>query len=305
MKKILKKIYEDSDLGYYMINPILNLYNFLKYRTTSEKYYLKKTFKKQLGYKLNLNNPKTLNEKIQWLKLYDRTPLHTLSADKYAVRDYIKKKIGPEYLIPLFLKTNKPEEINVANLPDEPCIIKTNHDSGGGIFVKDKNNLDYKKTRMLLKRRLGKNYYWAKKEWQYKNIKPCIIVEKLLKDEKGKIPSDYKFHCFNGKLVFIQVDLDRATDHKRNLYNYKWDFLDFKWIYENGEVEERPQEFEKMKALAEKIAKDFIYVRVDFYNIGKEIYFGELTFHSESGFGRFTPQEWDLKLGQKLVLPIS
>ncbi|SHJ59661.1 TupA-like ATPgrasp [Arenibacter nanhaiticus] len=304
MKKIIKHIYNESNIGYYLIEPFLKTYYFLKYRTSSDKAFLKKQFKNNFGYPINLDHPKTLNEKILWLKLNDRTRLHTISADKFAVRDYIKEKIGNEYLIPISFMTKNVNDITPMNLPDYPCIIKTNHDSGGGIFVRDKKKLNYTETKKLLKRRLSRNYYYAKKEWQYKDIEPCIIVEKLLTTPDGCIPADYKFHCFNGKLAYIQVDLDRATDHKRNHYDPDWNFLDFKWIYENGNQVERPESLEKMKALSEKIAEDFIYVRVDLYTIDSKIYFGELTFHSESGLGKFTPEVWDKKLGEKLALPL-
>ncbi|MCG2461179.1 glycosyl transferase [Flavobacteriaceae bacterium F89] len=257
-----------------------------------------------LGYTLNLKNPKSLNEKAQWLKLHDRSPLHVTCADKFAVRDHIKEKIGEKYLIPLVLSTTDIEEIAPENLPDYPVIIKTNHNSGGVTIVKDKNTMDWLKIRDTLKEQLRSNYGDGKGEWQYKDIKPCIIIEKLLLDKSGNIPPDLKLHCFNGKLKFVQVDLDRAIDHKRNLYDENWSFLDCTWRYKNGRDIKKPKVFDEMVAVAEKLAQDFIYVRVDLYNLEDKIYFGELTFHTESGFGKFEPQEWDYKLGKMLQLPI-
>lgn len=280
------------------------LYDIYRYRILSEEAFIKQTFKYRFGYALDLKNPKTLNEKIQWLKLNDRTSLQALCADKYAVRGYIKDKIGAEYLIPLVYQTQNPVEIVPENIPDFPCIIKANHTSGGAIIVKTKDEVDWKKTRKELAKLLKKNFYYRGREWQYRKIEPRILVEKLLLDENLAIPMDYKLHCFNGKLVFIQVDIDRHTNHKRNIYNTDWNLLDCCWKYSNETKRDikKPALFEAMRSLAEAIAQDFCYVRVDLYQVGNKIYFGELTFHSESGFALFIPPEWDRRLGEQLTL---
>ncbi len=258
-----------------------------------------------LGYLLNLKNPQTFNEKIQWLKLNDRTPLHTICADKFAVRKHIAQIVGEEYLIPLVLQTKNVSDIKPEALPDYPVIIKTNHDSSGGTFVGDKSILDWDAIRTGLRERLGVKYSaFGNGEWQYKNIPPCIIVEKLLLDSDGNIPFDYKMHFFNQKLVFTQVDLDRQENHTRNLYDPQWNLMPCTWLYKNGRQLPKPLNYDKMKDIAEILAKDFIYVRVDFYTLKDKIYIGELTFHPESGNGKFHPQEWDLKLGDQLKLPI-
>lgn len=264
---------------------------------------LKKRFKRTVGHELDLDNPKTFNEKIQWLKVYDRSPLHTICSDKYAVRAHISQKIGEQYLVPLVFRTTDVSDLKAEKMPDYPVIIKTNHDSGGGTFVYDKNEIDWAAVRANFKKRLSVNYDYGKGEWQYKGIPPCIIVEQLLSDESGNIPSDYKMHYFNGKLAFTQVDLDRATDHKRNLYDAAWNFMDCRWIYQNGPQVPKPAVYDEMIRIGELLAKDFLYVRVDLYVIGSRIYFGELTFHSDSGNGRFTPAEWDRKIGDMLTLP--
>lgn len=266
---------------------------------------LKLRFKRILGYSLNLKNPATFNEKIQWLKVNDRTPLHTICADKYAVRNHIRNKVGDKYLVPLILKTKKPDDLNPDFLPDYPFIVKTNHDSSGGLIVRNKDLIDWHKVRRDFRARLASNYDVGKGEWQYRDIPPCIIVEKLLLDKNGNIPADYKMHFFNGKLAFTQVDLDRQTDHKRNLYDPDWNMLPCSWIYKNGADVEKPKVYSEMIKIGETLAKDFIYLRVDLYVIDELIYFGELTFHSDSGNGKFIPEEWDLKLGDKLLLPIS
>lgn len=255
-----------------------------------------------MGYELNLKSPKTFNEKISWLKLNDKSELHTLAADKFKVRQYIEEKIGGKYLIPLLYHTKNPKEITAENLPDTPFIIKTNHNSSGGFIVKNKNMVNWNRIRFDLKKLLRENYFYSTREWQYKNIEPRIIVEQLLTDDNGNIPYDYKLHCFNGKLMFTQVDLDRQINHTRNLYDRNWNFIPCKWIYANGKEIKQPKLYSSMQILAETIAKDFIYVRVDFYIVQKKIFFGELTFHSETGLGKFTPKSYDLEFGKHLQL---
>ncbi len=261
------------------------------------KYYL--NFKK----KLNLKNVKTYNEKIQWLKLYDRTSLHTLCADKLKVREYIKEVIGEEYLIPLVFSTENVEEIVPENLPDYPIIIKTNHDSGTYFIIRDKEKENWKVIRSKLKKALNRSYYKENREWQYKNIKPYILVEKLLLTASGKVPQDLKFHCFNSEVKFIQVDIDRETNHSRSLFNTNWDLLDFGLRYPSETYIKRPTKLELLLKLAKKISSKFILARVDFYEFENEIYFGEITFHPGSGFEKFIPEKKDLEFGDLLKLP--
>lgn len=301
MRALIKKIYLNTQIGKTLINPLLKL----RTAVVPERLRLKSRFKRTLGYPLNLKNPKTFNEKINWLKLNERTPLHTICSDKYAVRDHIEKTIGSKYLIPLLYKTEDYTKIIPENLPSAPFIIKTNHDSSGGTIVFNKNEINWDLVQSNLKNRMKTNYsIFGKGEWQYKNIKPIVIVEGLLIDEDGHIPSDYKLHCFNGTLQFIQVDMDRHTNHTRNLYDINWDFIPCKWLYQNGKTIEKPIKYEEMKAIAEKLAGDFTYARVDLYLVKERVYFGEITFHSDSGNGKFIPELWDQKFGEALTLPI-
>jgi hypothetical protein len=312
MKKILKYLYHNTILGHHIIHVFIRLNTFYLHRVIPEKLFIKKKFRAGHKKEIDLENPKTLNEKIVWLKIYDRTPLHTQCADKYAVRDYVSDKIGDEYLVPLLYMTKNIKNIISENLPDIPCIIKTNHDSGGGVFVRNINNIDFHLVRKSLKKRLKQNYYYGMKEWQYKNIEPCIIIEKLLTDKNGKIPNDYKIHCFNGKAQMIQVDIDRHSDNRyRNWYNTKWDKEPYTWLRTNKEESttnhinkdvEKPKTLEKMIELSEKLSADFRYVRVDWYDVDGILYFGELTFHHDSGNTPILPEEWDKKLGDKLIL---
>lgn len=302
MNKYIAQLYYETRLGYKIIQPFKNVYEYFKYALISDKKVIQKEFIKNLGYKPDLENPKTFNEKIQWLKLNDRTPLHTKCADKYAVREYVKNKIGKEYLIPLLYHTKNPKDINPTNLPNFPFIIKTNHDSSGGIIIHNKEGINWIKVQNTLSKFLNINYYYRYKEWQYKNIERRIIVEKLLIDNDGNIPFDYKMHYFNGKLVFTQVDIDRQTNHKRNLYDSSWNLLDVEWVYKNGPAVKKPELYSKMNEIGEEFAKDFCYIRVDLYTVNNKLYFGELTFHAESGCGTFKPKDWDEKLGTMLKL---
>ena len=302
MRGFLKHLFDNTAIGHSLLSLVKKLYDIYIFRVLPEKIFIQRTFKILLGYNLNLENPKTLNEKVQWLQLNDRTPLHTLCTDKYAVREYVKEKIGEQYLIPLVYHTNNPADIIPENLPDFPCIIKTNHGCGGHVIVKNKSKIDWKSVQKNLAKSLKSNYYYILREWQYKNIEPCIVVEKLLLDKNFNIPYDYKFHCCNGRVVCISADMDRDIDYKRNLYDTDWNFIDCRMRLDNGDVVERPEKLNKMMSFAEILAKDFRYVRVDLYNVGSEVYIGELTFSPAAGFQIFIPLEWDRIFGDELML---
>lgn len=305
LKNIYKKVKTDFPVLTIILDPIKSIYDFYKFHLINEEIFIKKEFHKKFGYKLNLKNPKTFNEKIQWLKLNDRTPLHTLCADKFLVRDFVKEEIGEEYLIPILYHTSSAKGIAPDILPDYPVIIKTNHDSGNYFVIKDKNNQDWSSIRASLKKSLNNNYYYKGKEWQYKNIKPLIIVEKLLTNTMGELPLDYKIHCFNGKAKFIQVDIDRISNHTRNIYDKNWNKLDLIYEYPNGRDVDSPLNLSKMLILAEDLAKSFIFARIDFYEFEKKIFFGEITFHPECGFGKIEPDYWNEKIGKWLKLSLN
>lgn len=307
MKKIFFWIYHNTLLG----SLLIYLFHQSKNRFWPDKWVIKYNYWKSRKKSLNLKNPQTLNEKINWLKLYDRRPIQTQCADKYEVRKYVKEQIGENYLVPLYFQTTNPEELIPENIPDIPCIIKANHDSSGGIFVHDKNTLDYSELRKTFKKRLKKNYYRSNKEWQYKNIVPRIIVEKLLITSKGTIPMDYKVHCFNGKAHMVQVDIGRGTEnHFRNWYYTDWTRCPFKWTAKLGEKQTDPADFDipppkelaKMNKLSNILSKPFDYVRVDWYDVDDNLYFGEITFHHDSGNRPIEPEEWDYNLGEMVHL---
>lgn len=279
-------------------------YYYLFANVFSDEFYIRLIYLIKMKAFLNLKKPKTLNEKIQWLKLNDRTKLHTTCADKIIVKDYVAKKIGKEFIIPTLKVIDVIEELTPENLPEPPFIIKTNHDSGSYKIVKDKSSVDWVEIRKYFKNKLNKNFYRISKEWQYKDIKPKILVEALLVAENNERLEDYKFICINGKVAMINVDLNKDIEHHRNNYDLDWSLLPFLWPCEidNGKKIERPITFDKMVRLAEILSADFKFCRVDFYTLGKSIFFGEITFHPTSGFGMFKPSNWDLEFGKRLKI---
>ncbi len=267
--------------------------------------YLKFMYRKVTGKKLNLKNPKTFNEKLQWLKLYDRKPEYTRMVDKYEVRQYIKETIGEEYLIPLVGGPwGKFEDIDFSKLPDQ-FVLKCTHDSGSVAICKDKNDFDIESVRKKFKRVLRGNFFYGGREWPYKNVKPRIIAEKYMVDESGTELKDYKIFNFDGKTKIIEVDYDRFVKHKRNFYSTDWKYIEAAIQYPTDPSVkiDKPKQLEKMISLAEKLSKDIPHVRTDFYSIGDKILFGEMTFYHESGFGKFVPSEWDRTLGDWIDIP--
>lgn len=284
------------------------------YRLLPDWYFLKRAYRYKLGRNLSLKNPMLWTEKIQWLKLNDRSALHTECADKLQVRAYVQNKIGDEYLVKHYFETDRVEEITAKNLPEIPVIIKTNHDSSGGIIVRTKSTVDFQEIQRTLRQRMRQSHYHATKEWQYRNIQPRILVEKLLMDDKGRIPDDYKVHCFNGKPELIQVNIDRfgekenkrsGDDYSRCFYSTRWDKLDLDWGDHPsiGEVP-CPSELSKLLKLSELLAEPFCYARIDFYVNESKVFFGEITFHPASGYVKLS-EFWDNKLGQMLQLPVN
>ncbi len=259
--------------------------------------------------KIDFKNPQTLNEKIQWLKLHDRTPLHTILADKYSSRAYIAQHYGEEYLIPLVFFGTKTKDISPENINEFPCVIKPNNSSGLYHIYRRKEDIDFSSLRQECKHWLKRNYYYESQEWQYKNMPHMYVVEKLLQDENGKIPNDYKFHFINGKCEFIYCSIDREGDNYRHIYTPEWKRLPFTWAGpkskqgDNHPDISKPKCFDKMMEIASDIASHFAYVRVDFYEVNGKLYCGEVTFHHGSGLDVFNPKEYDKIYGDKLILP--
>lgn len=264
----------------------------------SIKYYLK------FGKKLDLKNPKTYNEKLQWLKINDRNTLYTNLVDKYEVKKYISETIGDEYIIRTLGIYNNFNEIDFEKLPEQ-FVIKCTHDSGGVVICKNKNEFDYEFAKGKIEKSMKRNYFYSGREWPYKNIKPRIIIEEYMKDENDEL-NDYKFFVFNGKVkaLFIATDRNAETETCFDFFDEKFNHLPFLNGHPNANKKfEKPKMFEKMIELAEEVAKKFIHARVDFYNINGKIYFGEITFYHWSGMVEFEPEEWDYKMGDFITLP--
>ena len=298
--KVLAK-YLKKPVGIFAVLNILGFHSLF-----SDKFIIKTMYKLGTGKKLNLDNPVTYNEKLQWLKLYDRNPTYTQMVDKYEVKNYVANIIGEDRVIPTLGVWDKFEDIDFDKLPNE-FVLKCTHDSGGVVICKDKANFDVKKAKKKLKKSLRKNYFYKNREWPYKDVKPRIIAEKYMVDESGYELKDYKFFCFDGEVKYLFIAKDRDNPNEET----KFDFFDENFNHlpiTNGHPNSeppyfKPDGFEEMKELASKLSKGIPQLRVDFYNINGKIYFGELTFYHWSGFVPFNPPEWDKIFGDNIKLP--
>ncbi len=256
------------------------------------------------GFNFNLDNPKTFNEKLQWLKLHDRNPIYATLVDKYEVKKYIMDNLGEEYVIPTIQICDNFDDINFKELPDK-FVIKCTHDSSSVMICKDKNNFDFKMCREKMEKSLKHNYYYGGREWPYKNVKPRILIEKYMCDDKIKELRDYKFFCFNGKVEYFKIDFDRFTNHGANYYDKNKKLVSLGEVVCPPNFNKKliiPKTIDKMIELASKLSQNIPFVRVDFYDVNGQIYFGEMTFYPASGFGKFIDQEWDLRLGDLIDL---
>jgi hypothetical protein len=265
---------------------------------------LKKDFKEKTGYELDLRDPKSFNQKVNWKKIHDRNPVLPIVADKYRVREYLRYTLGIEeaekILVPLLYVTDNPETIPFDDLPEE-YIIKANHGSGTNIIVERGKPIDRQQIIAQCNEWLNKPYALYKHEWAYQSIKRKIIIEKLLRDEDGHIPKDYKFHIMNGKCQLIVVFSGRFIDVNISYYDRAWNFLDigFGSPPKRGSFVQRPDNLDDMIKLAEFLGSPFDYIRVDLYSINGRIYFGELTNYPLSGLLVFDPRSFDFELGSK------
>lgn len=298
--KKLKRFIVDPEYRF-QLNAVRGAYN-----NMADDEYLTRLFKFYQGYPLNLQNPRTFNEKLQWIKLYDRNPLYTQLVDKFLVREFVKEKIGEDHLIPLIGVWDTPEEIDFDALPDQ-FVLKCNHNSGTGMCIcKDKSALNIAEVKDNLWRGLKEDYYLTAREWPYKNVPRKIICEKFMVDESNTELKDYKFYCFNGKAQILLRVKDRFSDKptSANYYSRDGQELPIKWGFEqNQEPSEWQEAYDEMFRLADILASGIPQVRVDFYLVNGKIYFGEMTFFDGGGFDRIEPVEWDYKLGDLITLP--
>ncbi len=295
------------------------------YRYVSDEKYLKKAFKISLGYPLDLDDPKTFNEKMQWLKLHDRKPVYTTMVDKYAAKEYVAGIIGEEHIIPTIGVWERFEDIDFSKLPDQ-FVLKCTHDSGGLVICRDKAKLDIEAARRKINKCLKMNYYWQGREWPYKNVKPRIIAEQYMEDsgtsevEEDKSfafhgeaknrntgLTDYKFFCFNGELGFLYVS--RGLEHHPTAEISFYDMNGKEMAFHRNDFRQyhnakMPDNFSEMKEVAIRLAEkvDSPFVRIDLYSIQNKVYFSEITFSPCGGMIPFEPSSADAELGQRLVL---
>lgn len=273
-------------------------------RCLRDENYLKLMYWCRFGKKLNLESPKTFNEKLQWLKLNYRRPEFTNMVDKYEAKKIAESIIGTEYIIPTLGVWDKFDEIDFADLPNQ-FVLKCTHDSGGLVICKDKSKLNIEKARKKIEKCLKRNYYWVGREWPYKNVKPRIIAEQYMEDMNDKELRDYKFFTFNGAVKAFFISQGRENGQtKADYYDVNFNHLDFKWGYPNAEnAPHKPEKLDEMLSAAEKIAKGHPQLRVDFYEVNGRVFFGEMTFYDGSGFDGFEPEIWDKTFGDWIVFP--
>lgn len=267
--------------------------------------YLKMRYRLLMGKELNLANPRYFNEKLQWLKLHNRNPLHTGLVDKYEVRKFVAKTVGEEYLVPLIGVWDKFEDIDMDALPNQ-FVLKCTHDSGGVVICRDKSVFDIEAARRKLNKCLARNYYYPLREWPYRDVKPRVICEKLITTADGGLPNDYKFHCFNGEPDNVMVCLGRASGRPKYYYfDNEWKLLRYNLNGMNPTedlVLPKPKKLDEMFEISGALARGFPYVRVDLYHENERVYFGELTFYPQGGFDSQLLEETDLLFGSKLEL---
>lgn len=289
-----------------LILNIKHIVFYLIYKYGSDKLYLRFYFHSCMGYWMDFKHPKTFNEKLQWLKLYDRKPIYTTMVDKYAVKEYVAGIIGKQYIIPTLGVWNTFEEIDFKSLPNQ-FVLKCTHDSGTVIVCKDKSYFDIEKARCNLSQALETDFYKKTREWPYKNVPHRIIAEQYIEDSTTHDLHDYKYFCFNGKVKAMFIASDRQNDKE----DTKFDFFDENFNHldvENGHpmstvLPSKPVCFDEMKSLAERLSIRIPHVRVDFFEVDGKVYFGEMTFFHWSGTVPFKPSNWDEVFGAYIELP--
>ena len=270
---------------------------------TDDRLYIKLDYFSGMKRFPDLEHPKTFNEKLQWLKLNDKHKEYTRLVDKYEVKKYVSDILGEDVIIPTLGVWDRFEEIDFEKLPRQ-FVLKTTHDSGANVIVKDKNELNIEDTKKILKRSLEHNPFYRHREYPYKHVKPRIIAEKFMVDESGTELKDYKFFCFDGEVKFLFVATDRPVDTRFDFFDTDFNHLPFKQGHPWAKKEiKKPENFEEMKRIASILSKGIPHVRVDLYNINGHIYFGEMTFFHFAANVPFEPAEWDKKIGSWLKLP--
>ena len=298
-----------ESVKYYHKNPVRLFFRVGKgfLHLLNDKQYVKLLFRSNFGYSLNLDNPQSYNEKLNWLKVYDHNPLYTTMVDKYAVKNYVANIIGDKYIIPALGVWDRFEDIDFKNLPQQ-FVLKCTHDSGGQIIVKDKDKLDIENARNTINKFLKRNYFLIAREWPYKNVRRRIIAEKYMEDSVTHDLRDYKFFVFDGvvKAMYIATERGSGEEVKFDFYDAEFNHLPFTQGHPNADVmPSKPSRFEEMKEIAARLSKGFPQLRVDFYEVNGQVYFGEFTIFHLGGNVPFEPREWDYKFGEWVSLPLD
>lgn len=284
----------------FWINATLGLYDKMP-----DAEYLKRAFRASMGKELNLEKPRTFNEKLQWLKLYDRKPQYTAMVDKYEAKNYVAERIGEEYIIPTLGVWDSFDQIDFDSLPEQ-FVLKCTHDSGGLVICRNKSLLDKATAKEKIQSSLKVNYYYHGREWPYKDVKPRIIAETYMEDNQGleSLPV-YKIMTFGGIPKIIQtIQNDKKPNASIDYFDTNWNLLDLRQNYPNSKKPfDAPETLEQMLKLAEKLSVGTHFLRVDFYQVNGKVYFSECTFYSDSGMAAFYPEQWDLTLGNWIQLP--
>lgn len=276
-----------------------------------DRMYLKMLYRCEVGEKLNLKNPISFCEKLQWLKLYDRSPEYTMLVDKLAVKDRVSELIGTEYIIPTLGSWNRPEQIDWSSLPDR-FVLKTTHGGGskGVVICRDKKTMDIQEASNKLNRSLKSDGYHRWREWPYKNVPRKIIAEKYIDPSPDRSDlTDYKWFCFNGEPKYCQVIQNRSTMETIDFFDATWrhqEFVGLNPVAKQAAIEPAPPHLlEIQTAIAHKLSAGIPFVRVDLYETGDKVYFGEMTFYPMSGMGKFRPAKYNDLLGEMLILPLE
>lgn len=268
--------------------------------------YVKLAYRAFAGKRLDLTNPQTYDEKLQWLKLYDRNPIYTTMVDKYAVKKYVADIIGSQYIIPTLGIWEHFDDIDFDQLPDQ-FVLKCTHDSGGLVIVHDKSKMDMVAAKEKLEKSLKRNYFWGGREWPYKNVPPRIIAEKYMEDSTDKELRDYKFYCFDGYVKALLLATNRQGEGGAFFDYFDSDFnhlnLTNHWHKNAPTVPHKPKCFDEMLRLAKILSQNIPHVRVDFYEVNGQVYFGELTFYDMAGLLKIHPSEWEIEWGDLIKLP--
>ena len=299
LKRYLKDPY--FALGDYMIHHYPNL--------MSDKFFIETKWRYNMDYPLDLKNPKTFNEKLQWLKLHDHNPLYTTLVDKIKVKDWVAERIGEEYIIPTLAVWDRAEDIDISNLPNQ-FVLKCNHDSGSVIVCRDKSTFDVEAAKTKLANAMKYNFYYQEREWPYKNVVPKVFAEAYIEDSLSSTDlPDYKFFSFAGVSKALFVATERQNEHTEtrfDFYDIQFKHIDVTNGHPNADtMPKKPELFEQMVKLADKLSKGIPQVRVDFYEVNGQAYFGEMTFYHWGGMVPFKPKEIDKEWGEWIDLPAT